>query len=151
MPEVLARLESLPTPASDRQPTRLRGAMVLSVAWFPLGEWEKATSMWPDLLDELPAEHSEYSHRIEARIKRIVRAAAGHPMHVSRMTVDDLVAYCTEHGEDSTTPEARSSYAAEISRRGEAVPWPPGRNAPCWCGSSRKYKTCCGPIPPASE
>ncbi|CAL9388355.1 hypothetical protein SUDANB121_01213 [Nocardiopsis dassonvillei] len=23
-------------------------------------------------------------------------------------------------------------------------PWPPGRNEPCWCGSTRKYKKCCG-------
>ncbi|MEV6140612.1 SEC-C metal-binding domain-containing protein [Nocardia sp. NPDC051990] len=22
--------------------------------------------------------------------------------------------------------------------------WPPPRNAPCWCGSGRKYKKCCG-------
>ncbi|WP_344437186.1 SEC-C metal-binding domain-containing protein [Actinomadura bangladeshensis] len=22
--------------------------------------------------------------------------------------------------------------------------WPPERNAPCWCGSGRKYKKCCG-------
>ena len=24
------------------------------------------------------------------------------------------------------------------------IPWPPGRNEPCWCGSGRKYKKCCG-------
>lgn len=150
-PEALARLEAMPTPAAHRERTRLRGAMVLSVTWFPLGEWEKAASMWPDLLDELPAEHSLYSHRIEARIKRIMRAAAGHPIRVSPMTVDGLAAYCIDHGEVPARPEARSSYAAEISRRGEAVPWPPGRNAPCWCGSGRKYKSCCGPIPPAPE
>jgi hypothetical protein len=24
------------------------------------------------------------------------------------------------------------------------VPWPPERNAACWCGSGRKYKKCCG-------
>jgi hypothetical protein len=23
---------------------------------------------------------------------------------------------------------------------GETIPWPPGRNEPCWCGSQRKYK-----------
>ncbi|MEU3308968.1 SEC-C metal-binding domain-containing protein, partial [Nocardiopsis sp. NPDC006832] len=22
--------------------------------------------------------------------------------------------------------------------------WPPERNRPCWCGSGRKYKKCCG-------
>lgn len=151
MPEAAARVEALPTPAPHRPPTRLRGGMVFSVAWFPPGEWEKATSIWPDLLDGRPPEHSEYSHRTEAHIKRFDRAVAGHPMHVSPMTVDGLIAYCTEHGEAPATPEARSSYAAELSRRGEAVPWPPRRNAPCWCGSGRKYKTCCGPIPPAPE
>lgn len=30
------------------------------------------------------------------------------------------------------------------SREEEAAPAPPGRNAPCPCGSGRKYKKCCG-------
>jgi hypothetical protein len=29
------------------------------------------------------------------------------------------------------------------------VRWPPGRNQPCWCGSERKYKRCCGTGEPA--
>ena len=24
--------------------------------------------------------------------------------------------------------------------------WLPGRNQPCWCGSERKYKGCCGAV-----
>ncbi|WP_370013527.1 SEC-C metal-binding domain-containing protein [Nocardiopsis sp. Huas11] len=24
------------------------------------------------------------------------------------------------------------------------IPWPPGRNQPCWCDAGRKYKKCCG-------
>ena len=148
MPEVLARLEALP--AYD-QPTRLGGAISLSVAWFPAAEWEQAIDVWPNLLDELPPGHLDYSHRIEARIKRIACLSPGHPLHVSPMTVEGLVAFSSEHDDDSATQEARSAYAAELSRRGETVPWPPGRNVPCWCGSGRKYKTCCGPVPPASE
>lgn len=36
--------------------------------------------------------------------------------------------------------------------RGEAPrPWPPGRNDACWCRSPRKYKKCCGPVPPVSD
>ncbi|MGH9056067.1 MAG: SEC-C metal-binding domain-containing protein [Acidimicrobiales bacterium] len=83
-------------------------------------------------------------------MKRLARTLAGHPMRVSPMTVDGLTDYCA--GEEAAgTGEARSSYAAEIARRGEATPWPPGRNGPCWCGSGRKYKTCCGPVPMAPE
>jgi hypothetical protein len=124
---------------------------VASLAWFSAGEWEKATAIWPDLLEDLPADHTACSHRIEARMKRLARALAGHPMRVGTITVEGLSSFSTAAGDDAGTAEARSSYAAELARRGEAIPWPPGRNAPCWCGSGRKYKTCCGPIPPAPE
>jgi hypothetical protein len=46
------------------------------------------------------------------------------------MTVDRLTDFCAEYGDDRATGEARSSYAAEIARRGGAVPWSPGRNEP---------------------
>ena len=134
-----------------RPPDGLRSSMVVSLAWFPAGEWEKATTAWPDLLEDPPADHREYSHRIEARMKRLARALAGHPMRVSPMTVDGLTDFCAGEGEAPATGEARSSYAAEIARRRQAVEWPPRRNAPCWCGSGRKYKTCCGPIAMAPD
>jgi hypothetical protein len=138
-------------PAPGRPTSRPPGSMVVSLAWFPPGEWEKAAAAWPDLLEYLPAQHAEYSHRIEARLKRLARALAGQPIRVSPMTIDGLNDFCAEKGEAPGTGEARSSYAADIARRGAAWPWPPGRNSPCWCGSGRKYKTCCGPIPIAPE
>ncbi|MGZ4186892.1 MAG: SEC-C metal-binding domain-containing protein [Solirubrobacteraceae bacterium] len=36
---------------------------------------------------------------------------------------------------------------ADRRSRDRACPWPPGRNEPCWSGSDRKYKKCCGPAP----
>lgn len=132
-------------------PANLSSSIVVSLASFPRGEWEKATAVWPDLLDDLPADHDAYSHRIEARMKRLARALAGHPMRVSPITVDGLTDFCAEEDDAPGTGEARSAYAAEIARRRDALLWPPGRNAPCWCGSGRKYKTCCGPIPMAQE
>jgi hypothetical protein len=37
-------------------------------------------------------------------------------------------------------------HAQEITPVQPACGWrPPGRNAPCWCGSGRKYKRCCLP------
>ena len=126
--------------------------MVVSLAWFPRGEWEKATARWPNLLEDLPADHTAYSHRIEARMKRLSSTLAGHPMRVAPIIADDLSAFCEEAPEkDPGSAEARSAYAAEIARRGDAVPWPPSRNTPCWCGSGRKYKTCCNPVPVAPE
>jgi uncharacterized protein YecA (UPF0149 family) len=39
----------------------------------------------------------------------------------------------------------RSRADLELTADGPRLrPWPPGRNEPCWCGSGRKYKKCCG-------
>ncbi|WP_371581244.1 SEC-C metal-binding domain-containing protein [Streptomyces sp. NBC_01314] len=35
------------------------------------------------------------------------------------------------------TPPSRPA----VGRRPD---WPPPRNGPCWCGSEREYKKCCG-------
>lgn len=138
-------------PPSGRPAARRRASMVVALAWFPRGEWDKATAAWPDLLEGQPADHGEYSHRIEARLKRLARTLAGQPVRVSPLTVDGLMDFCSGEDESPGTGEARASYAAEMACRGEAISWPPGRNALCWCGSGRKYKTCCGPIPMAPE
>lgn len=145
MPDALARVDAI---SGSRERSRPSRTLDLSVAWFPRGEWEKAVEVWPDLLEDLPASHLEYSHRIEVRIKQIARAVAGHPIHISPLTVDGLVAYCAEQDLSPGAAGARSAFAAEIARRGEAIAWPPGRNVRCWCGSGRKYKTCCGPPRP---
>jgi tetratricopeptide (TPR) repeat protein len=146
-----SRPDATEKPAPDRPPALPPSSMVVSLAWFPRGEWEKATATWPDLVEHLPADHAEYSQRIEARLKRLARTLAGHPIRVSPIAVDGLTDYCAQEGEAPGTGGARSAYAAEIARRGGATHWPPGRNTPCWCGSGRKYKTCCGPIPMAPE
>ncbi|GAA0972953.1 hypothetical protein GCM10009555_026980 [Acrocarpospora macrocephala] len=38
---------------------------------------------------------------------------------------------------------ATGGSVAEADPAGD-IAWPPGRNDPCWCGSGRKYKKCCG-------
>jgi hypothetical protein len=38
-----------------------------------------------------------------------------------------------------------AEYAADVARQpARTATRPPGRNKPCWCGSGRKYKKCCG-------
>lgn len=124
------------------------GGIPLSMAWFPIDEWELATDRWPDLLDDLPADHRSYSHRIEARLKSLAKHVPGHRLSVSPLTVAELV---DAEGDDANTGRARSVLAAEIARTGRAIAWPPARNDRCWCGSGQKYKKCCGPVPPAED
>jgi hypothetical protein len=47
--------------------------------------------------------------------------------------------------EEGDPAQLRARYAADLcSDPTRGTTWPPGRNEPCWCGSGRKYKKCCG-------
>lgn len=60
-------------------------------------------------------------------------------------TVDDLLAYAAERGQDPADEQIRAEHLRQrIEEGAPTLTWPPGRNAPCWCGSARKYKKCCG-------
>jgi len=145
--------EARTQPAAPTEPTTStqERSLPVAVAWFPATDWQEAQRRWPDLLDELPVEHSAYSREIEARTKRITTSLRGTTLHIAPLTVEGLVSYATQQGQDPGAAASRSGFAAELLRLGEAVRWPPGRNAPCWCGSGRKYKQCCGPVPPAPD
>lgn len=39
--------ETMPEPTPPRQASRLPSSMLVSLAWFPPGEWEKATALYP--------------------------------------------------------------------------------------------------------
>jgi uncharacterized protein YecA (UPF0149 family) len=88
--------------------------------------------------------HGEYCGRLDGNIKWM--RSQGVPIRaIAPIVVEDYAAWCAAHREDPE--EARAAYAAHRMGEGEAIPWPPGRNEPCWCGSGRKYKKCCGPAP----
>ena len=112
-----------------------------ALAWFPKDEWAKAISTWPDLLDAMPADHSDYSKKIEGHLKAAAAREPGSP-DVSPLNVADLI---SEAGDDAGEPLARAKMGAKLAREGNAISWPPGRNDACWCRSGVKYKSCCGP------
>jgi hypothetical protein len=147
-PEALARLDAV---GGAEPKVKLPGPVELAIGWFPADQWPEAIERWPDLLDDLPAEHLAYSHATEARIKRFARHLPDNRLHVAALTVDGLVADAEDSGHGAGSGEARSEYAAKLLQAGGAVTWPPGRNEPCWCGSERKYKKCCGPVPAAAD
>jgi tetratricopeptide (TPR) repeat protein len=109
---------SLPAPARDDDDEEV----FMSLAWFPSGEYA----------------------RMDGNIKWM--RSQGMPIRaVAPIVIEEFLAWCAEHDEDPE--EARAAYAAHCMRDGDAISWPPGRNQPCWCGSGRRYKKCCGPVP----
>jgi tetratricopeptide (TPR) repeat protein len=121
----------------------LREDIAVSLAWFPSGEYEEAIRRWPSLAEDwADVPHSDYCSRLDGNIKWM--RGQGVPIRaIAPIIVGDFVTWCSEHDEDPE--EARAAYAMHLTGDGEVVPWPPGRNEPCWCGSGRKYKKCCGP------
>lgn len=118
-PEALARPDAAfggPEPRA-----KLPGPVALAIGWFPADQWTEATECWPDLLNDLPAEHLAYSHETEARIKRIARHTPGGRLHVAALTVDGLQAHAEDSGHDPGSGEARASYAATLLEAGNAV------------------------------
>ena len=113
-----------------------------SVAWFPRDQIEAALAHWPSLVDDLN-DPDAYCRTIEARLQD-VRSETGRQPSIAPLRVEQLVEFAEENGIDPDSGAARSRFAAELGRVGESVAWPPGRNEPCWCGSGRKYKRCCG-------
>lgn len=112
------------------------------LAWFPREEIDAALARWPSLADDL-ADPDAYCATIEGRL-RDLRAATGRMPRVAPLAVEALADFAAAHGLDPDTGEARSQFAAELGTHDEVVDSPPGRNDPCWCGSGRKYKRCCG-------
>jgi len=125
-----------------RDDPELPDATAYTVAWYPRDQIGAALERWPSLAGDLE-DSDAYCRTIEARLRE-VRGATGRVPSLAPMEVDALVEFAAEKGLDPDSGSARSRFAAVLGSRGEVVPWPPGRNDPCWCGSGRKYKRCCG-------
>ena len=113
-----------------------------SLAWLPRSERDAALARWPDLGDDL-RDPDAYCRRIERQL-RDAHADSGRRPSIAPLRVEELVAFAEGEGRDPGEASTPSRYAAELERRGATLAWPPGRNEPCWCGSGRKYKRCCG-------
>lgn len=151
-----ARLESQTSPRVSpevsvaRQPA---SPMPVALAWLPADEYAEWPQRWPDLADSPlmhdengePVTHAVYCRRMEGRLRD--HAEAG----MSRLSVvpvrsDEFLPWVAEYAPEEQDPsQLRAQYAADVARDpSRTVTWPPGRNGPCWCGSGRKYKKCCG-------
>ncbi|MFL1378609.1 MULTISPECIES: SEC-C metal-binding domain-containing protein [unclassified Nocardiopsis] len=95
----------------------------------------------------LPADTTETDHC--TAVERILREAERTDPDARLFTVlvdtDEIAAFARGHpdltGDDLLKTWVDEALPADSPR---PSPWPPGRNEPCWCGSTRKYKKCCG-------
>jgi tetratricopeptide (TPR) repeat protein len=118
------------TPPTPRGETR--------VLFWPRAEIPVAHETWPVLVEHADAD-AILADR-EAANRELSEAGATRITMVP-LTVATLAEFATRTGGDPLDESTRMACMAEVDA---TVSWPPERNAPCWCGSGRKYKKCCG-------
>ena len=98
-----------------------------------------AQRRWPDHYTQ---PDNEYYPAAEHQW-RLVRDGGVPSIAVVPGNVDELTAFAERAGGSPTDAEIKERYCQSIPDS-DTIAWPPERNAPCWCGSGRKYKKCCG-------
>ncbi|MGI9000664.1 MAG: SEC-C metal-binding domain-containing protein [Pseudonocardia sp.] len=124
--------------AARSQPAATSGPTRVSMLVWHRDELSRAAWRWP-------AVFTKDNHAVLERELR--RLAADHNLATVPLilgTADGLGEYLDRTGADVTEESTRLAYAEQVRARGGTITWPPGRNEPCWCGSARKYKKCCG-------
>ncbi|GAA0903281.1 SEC-C domain-containing protein [Streptomyces thermoalcalitolerans] len=119
------------------------GLLKACVLFWPAEEFALLLQRWPKAAEAYGDDHAAHLRQVERTLRGMSDEGAPH-LAVGRATVAGLQAHAETDGGSPDAPATRSAYAAELARRGQATAWPPPRNGPCWCGSERKYKKCCG-------
>lgn len=118
----------------------------VATPYFPADEFELAIAAWPGFAADWRDDgHEAYAHELDQRMRAVSGGAPRRPVVVP-LTVEDVVEHAAAHDIDPDWAEARARAAYEVAREqpDRVIDWPPGRNDPCWCGSGRKHKRCCG-------
>jgi hypothetical protein len=118
-----------------------RGTAVL---FWPAAEFERLLTRWPALAEAYGQSWDEHRAMVERGL--VQWSESGHTdLVVLAGSAEELAVYADRHGGDPADPEICQDYAQHLTEHPDLTQWPPGRNEPCWCGSTGKYKKCCLP------
>ncbi|WP_350280385.1 SEC-C domain-containing protein [Kribbella sp. HUAS MG21] len=115
-----------------------------AVMFLPRPEYDEVLRRWPELAAHCGATWDEHRALTERGLKLLAEYGAVQLALVPG-SADGLAAFITE-GIEQVDGDAVRAYSDSLQGLGAAmITWPPGRNEPCWCGSTSKYKKCCLP------
>lgn len=116
----------------------------VATPYFAAAAFAEAVAAWPGFAADWEQDgHAAYALELDRRMRAVAPGAPRRPVVVP-LTVAAVAACAATHGIEADWAEARARAAFEAAQDGHAIPWPPGRNEPCWCGSGVKHKRCCG-------
>jgi len=119
----------------------------------PLVEYkQEGYKLFSDMMSGVKLESLEFLFRVQVRepeiLEESVPATSQAVLSAHDASVSSLSQTARRQREGSDAPKQAVGVAAEAPRRAvrtpERVGEKVGRNAPCPCGSGKKYKRCCG-------
>ena len=118
----------------------LRHRIVGQLFW-PEQDYRRLLESWPEIGGWLGRDWDEHRTLVERELNALVD-------HVGRLVLTrgdypEYASFVDGHGAEALDPDGMRDYAATSRHAMEHIPWPPERNAACWCGSGQKYKKCC--------
>ncbi|HEY5881313.1 MAG TPA: SEC-C metal-binding domain-containing protein, partial [Nakamurella sp.] len=136
-PQAAARAPLRTHPHRDRS-----RPVLVRAAYLPQPEHAEALAL--GLLDAtVHREHVDYRRELQDALERLT-IWSGDAVVIVPLDLAGMLEFARRDGLDPTTRSTRLAYSDSLLGDGRDIPWPPERNAPCWCGSGRKYKKCCG-------
>jgi tetratricopeptide (TPR) repeat protein len=132
--------------AAKRAGIPVRGSSA-TIAWLTEAGYNAARARWPGWIESLNQDEpfDERRTRMERHLRQR-RVDGDGPFLLVTIDLDHYAAWCAQHGYEPADRRSRGSFAESVRDAGGGRSWPPGRNEPCWCGSERKYKRCCGAL-----
>jgi len=113
-----------------------------ALIFWPEADFARIQQRWPAVVSEYGENWDAYRTQVERDL--VEASEAGYTgLALVPGSYDGLTAYLAEHGGDADDPEVLDAYAEQVETTTGVLPWPPGRNDDCWCGSDLKYKKCC--------
>ncbi|MEV6164754.1 SEC-C domain-containing protein [Streptomyces sp. NPDC052052] len=122
--------------------TALSRPFPVAVLHWPATELDELLAAYPGLRSEYPS-HADHLDRLEAALRDLHQAGTPN-LGIVTGTVPSYEAFAASEAASPSDPDLLPQYATTLAARGRAVPWPPARTAPCWCGSVRTYGECHG-------
>ncbi|MBT2508102.1 SEC-C domain-containing protein [Streptomyces sp. ISL-98] len=122
--------------------TALSRPFPVAMLHWPEQELTELLAAYPSLTTEYPS-HAAHLAAIESSL-RDLSSTGTQNLGIVTATVPSYEAFAASEGSSPTDASLLPQYATTLAARGLAVPWPPARNAPCWCGSSVLYRNCHG-------
>jgi hypothetical protein len=116
-----------------------------AVMFLPQPEYAEVLRRWPELT--LPCGSTWDEHRaLTERALRLLAEYGAVRLAVVAGSADGLGDFAAMKEYDQIDIDVVRAYSDSLQgARNSTTSWPPGRNEPCWCGSTTKYKKCCLP------